>query len=227
MPLLPLSPAQPELEGWLLVAAVHLLTYLAAALTPSPLVRGYCIDPATRSPQLYRLNGFRCWALLTASAVCAVRMGVLPGDALWARFWPCARAGCAYGLLASFAFFARGRALLASGKIDRRPRCPTADAPAGGPQGDTKEFDARGALAHWYCGLSEFNPGLPGGVDAKMHLYLIGAVMLQLNLLSACAAAAERSGGWAQLSPGIIMYAGCLSFFIAEYCYQEVRARGG
>ena len=221
------SATAREGEGWALVLVVYGLTYLAAAAVPVGPTRGYCIDPVTRAPQIYHLNGFRSWLVMTAAAVGAVGAGLVPGDALWVRFAPCARAACALGLLTSISFYLRGRLLLALGGIDRRPRCPTADAPDGGPRSDTAEFDARSELVHWYAGLSEYNPRGWGGVDIKMVLYLVGAVMLQLNLLSACAAAAELGGGWSTLSPGLVAFAGCLTFFIAEYCANEVSVNSG
>ncbi len=38
-------------------------------------------------------------------------------------------------------------------------------------------------LAHFYCGLSEFNPRL-GTVDVKMWLYVVGATQLQVSVAS-------------------------------------------
>jgi len=49
---------------------------------------------------------------------------------------------------------------------------------------DTTEFDSRNIFMHFWCGLSEFNPITIGKVDIKMYLYIIGAVQLQINLLS-------------------------------------------
>lgn len=225
-----LLQASPEAAGWAAVAAVYAATYVAASLVPVAATPGYVIDPATGKPQLYRLNGLRCLVLLVAAAAAAVAAGGVPGGLLYELYWPCTRAACAYGLALSAAMYVRGTRLLATrGGIDRRARCPTADAPAGGPRRDTADFDARSAAAHFYCGLSEFNPAGPGGVDLKMWLYLAGAVQLQLNVLSAVYAAVAATSGGAGFSvaslralpPPLLAYAGCLTFFVVEYLYHE------
>lgn len=217
------SPAH-EAEGWALLLATYAACYVAAAWVPvAALTPGYVIAHATPGrAQLYRLNGFSCLLLLVALAAALVRAGALRGDVLYTHFWACARASCALGLALAAWSYARGRALLRRGLIDRRARCPTVDDPAGGPAGpaSTAEFDSRGALAHFYCGLSEYNPAGPWGVDVKMWLYLVGALQLQLNLLSAVYHAHAASAP-APLSPGLVAYAGCLSFFVVEYVFNE------
>lgn len=79
----------------------------------------------------------------------------------------------------------------------------------------------RGLLADLYLGRLA-NPQLPGGhVDAKMFLYLIGAVMLQLNLLSFAAHHVLTHPG--DPSPGVLVHVALFSFFLWEYLnFEEV-----
>lgn len=58
-----------------------------------------------------------------------------------------------------------------------------------------------------------------GRIDAKMVLYLVGAVLLELNILSF--AAHHVSLHASDPSPGVILYAVLFSFFVAEYLYFE------
>jgi protein-S-isoprenylcysteine O-methyltransferase Ste14 len=79
---------------------------------------------------------------------------------------------------------------------------------------------ARGRLlADLYLGRLE-NPQWGGGrVDAKMFLYLVGAVMLELNLVSFTAY--HLMAYPEDPSPGVILYALLFSFFVVEYLYFE------
>src|SRR6185312_7167350 len=59
------------------------------------------------------------------------------------------------------------------------------------------------------------------GVDAKMFLYLAGAVMLELNVVSF--AAHHLLAHPADPSPGVVLYAALFTFFVAEYLnFEEV-----
>jgi len=81
---------------------------------------------------------------------------------------------------------------------------------------------------HWKGGLADFylgrlaNPQWGGGrVDAKMLLYLVGAVMLELNLLSFTAH--HRMVYRSDPSPGVVLYTALFSFFLVEYLnFEEV-----
>lgn len=79
----------------------------------------------------------------------------------------------------------------------------------------------RGFLADLYLGRLA-NPQWGGGrVDAKMFLYLVGAVMLELNLLSFTAH--HLTAFPADPSAGVILYALLFSFFVVEYLnFEEV-----
>jgi delta14-sterol reductase len=72
-------------------------------------------------------------------------------------------------------------------------------------------------LADLYLGRLE-NPQW-GRVDAKMFLYLVGAVMLELNVLSYAAAHIQLHPG--DPSPGVMLYVALFSFFLCEYLFFE------
>lgn len=76
-------------------------------------------------------------------------------------------------------------------------------------------------LADLYLGRLE-NPQLWGGrIDAKMWLYLIGAVLLELNVLSFTAHHWMVFG--ADASPGIFLSAAVLTYFIIDYLtFEEI-----
>ncbi len=71
--------------------------------------------------------------------------------------------------------------------------------------------------ADLYFGRRE-NPQWGGGrLDAKMFLYLAGAIMLELNVLSFAAHHVLRYG----TSPGVLVHAALFTFFLAEYLSFE------
>ncbi|MCU1282476.1 MAG: ergosterol biosynthesis protein [bacterium] len=81
---------------------------------------------------------------------------------------------------------------------------------------------ARGGLvADLFLGRLD-NPQWGGGrVDAKMFLYLAGAIMLEINVLSS--AAHHVLAHPADPSPGVLLYAVLFTFFVAEYLtFEEV-----
>lgn len=77
----------------------------------------------------------------------------------------------------------------------------------------------RGLVADLYLGRRA-DPQLLGGyVDAKMFLYLVGAAVLQLNLLSYAAHHVLLYPG--DPSPGVLAHVGLFSFFLWEYLFFE------
>ena len=78
-----------------------------------------------------------------------------------------------------------------------------------------------GFVADLFLGRLD-NPQWSGGrVDAKMFLYLAGAIMLELNVLSF--AAHHLLAHPADPSPGVLLYAVLFTFFVAEYLtFEEV-----
>jgi len=216
--------------------ALYTAIYVLAAVVPGTKTAGYVLTHEGK-PSTYHLNGFRVLVFSLAAFGIAVELG-LPVDALYTHYAEAAAVACGLGLALSFASYVHGRGLRAAGLIDRAARCGTVDSlkvkAVGKP--DTSEFDSRSEVAHFFCGLSHFNPTWPGAVDAKMWLYIVGAVVLQLNVISTVAAhvigrraravvgglhlpgllPASDSIGWAMAAN-----AGCLSFFLTEYMIME------
>ena len=79
----------------------------------------------------------------------------------------------------------------------------------------------RNLLLDLYLGRIENPQWLGGRLDAKMFLYLVGAVMLELNLLSFTA---QHLLAYPEdPSPGVILYTLLFSFFVIEYLnFEEV-----
>ena len=77
----------------------------------------------------------------------------------------------------------------------------------------------KGFFADLYLGRIE-NPRWGGGrVDAKMFLYLVGAVMLELNVLSFAGHHVVTHPD--DPSPGVFLHAALFSFFLCEYLFFE------
>jgi hypothetical protein len=117
-------------------------------------------------------------------------LGLLAYDALYLNRWPMTLGACALGL--AFTLFT----------VLPAPRVPSWSLP--------KEL---------YLGRVPNPQWLNRRVDAKMFLYLLGAVVLELNVLSF---AAHHVLTHAQdPSPGVYLYAGLFTFFLTEYLFFE------
>ncbi|MCA9517945.1 MAG: DUF1295 domain-containing protein, partial [Myxococcales bacterium] len=157
---------------------------------PARRVAGYVRDPATGEPLRYRLNGLLVLAVAVAAWAGAGAAGLAPWDWLWTIRWPALAGACAMGLA-----FTAWIVLPAP--------------PTGKP-----------LLADLFLGRLE-NPRLLGGrVDAKMFLYLFGAVLLALNLL-AFAARHVTLYGWGGASPGVLVHTALFAWFVVDYLVFE------
>jgi delta14-sterol reductase len=77
----------------------------------------------------------------------------------------------------------------------------------------------KGLLADLYLGRLPNPQWGDGRLDAKMYLYLAGAVMLELNLLSFAVHHFQTYPS--DLSSGVVLYLLLFSFFVVEYLYFE------
>jgi delta14-sterol reductase len=140
-------------------------------------------------PLRYRLNGLVVCLIVVGLWAIACDRGLLGWDYLYLHRWATAAGACAVGLGFTLAIV-----------LTAKPVRP-------------------GFLADLYLGRLE-NPQWRGGrVDAKMYLYLVGAVMLELNVLSCAAAHVLRHR--ADVSPGVLLHAALFSFFVLEYLLFE------
>jgi protein-S-isoprenylcysteine O-methyltransferase Ste14 len=158
-------------------------------LLPARSVAGYVRDARTGKPLSYRLNGLLVLAMAVALWAHAGRSGWFPADWLYRHRWSGLAGACAIGLLSSFAVVAR--------------------APSTG----------RSFALDLFGGRLD-NPQFFGGrVDAKMFLYLAGATMLALNLLSFLAHHVRAFG--ASSSPGLVLYCCLFFWFLVDYFVFE------
>ncbi|MCK6547942.1 DUF1295 domain-containing protein [Myxococcota bacterium] len=140
--------------GLVIPLAVYALVTLLHLAIPVGWTDGYVVDPATKRPYRYRLNGLVVYGLTVATWAALCSTGLVPWDLLWRHRWESLAGACVLGLAFTFAL--------------------VLPAPRTG-----KSF-----LAELYLGRLENPQLFGGRVDAKMWLYLVGATMLGLNLYS-------------------------------------------
>jgi delta14-sterol reductase len=177
------------LPGFLWPIVVYAVVLALHLVVPARWTFGYVKDPSTGEPLRYRLNGLRVLVVALAIWAAACRSGLLPWDLFYTERWSMAAGACAAGLVFTLAIVLPARPV-------------------------TKSL-----IADLYLGRLE-NPRWGGGrVDAKMYLYLVGAVLLELNVLSFTARHVLCHPH--DPSPGVFLYAGLFTFFVAEYLNFE------
>jgi delta14-sterol reductase len=169
--------------------AVDLVVLALHAVVPARRVAGY-VRGADGKPLCYRLNGLRVLGVVLALYAAAGLSGLIRWDFFWAHRWEGLAGACTLGLLFTLAIVLgappTGRSLAAELYLGRREN----------PQW----LRRNGAVL----------------VDAKMYLYLIGAVQLELNVLSFAAHQALS-----HVSPNVLVYATLFTFFVCEYLFFE------
>ncbi len=172
--------------------AVYALVLALHLLLPARRVQGYVRAP-DGSPLTYRLNGLFVLGVVLVLYAGAAGLGLLPWDFFWEHRWEGLAGACTLGLLFTLAIVlgapTTGRMLLADLYSGRREN----------PQWVSRRGASR--------------------ADAKMVLYLLGAVQLELNVLSFAAHHVLAHPG--ALSPGVLVYAALFTFFVCEYLFFE------
>jgi protein-S-isoprenylcysteine O-methyltransferase Ste14 len=156
---------------------------------PARTVDGYVRDARTGRPLRYRLNGLLVLATTVALWALAARSGWRAPDWLYHHRWSGFAGACTIGLAFTVAV--------------------VAPAPSTG----------RSFLADFFFGRLENPQFLEGRIDAKMYLYLAGATMLALNLLSLLAHHLVTFG--ARSSPGVVLYCCLFFWFLVDYLVFE------
>jgi len=168
---------------------VHALILVLHVALPARHVEGYVRDDLTGVPLRYRLNGPLVFGASIGLWLAAGLSGLMPWDWLWQTRWSGAAGALVLGLLVSAA--------------------SVLTAPATG----------RGTILDLYLGR-RFNPRLFGDrTDAKMALYVLGAVLLELNLLSFAAHHVLTHPD--NVSPGVVLYVALFSWFVCDYLLFE------
>ncbi|MFP4484757.1 MAG: DUF1295 domain-containing protein [Spirochaetaceae bacterium] len=176
-----------QIAGFFSSWVVYGLLLLLHLILPARKVEGYVRNEATGRPYVYRINGI--FVLILAMGAWAVlgRVEIMPHDWFYEHRWSGLAGAVTLGLLGSVAFV------------------------AGVP-------NVKGSvLADFFLGR-RFSPQLFGGrVDAKMILYLVGATMLGLNILSFAAHNVMAYG----LSTPIVLYCALFFWFLLDYMVFE------
>lgn len=158
---------------------------------PARQVQGYVRHPDTGAPLQYRLNGRLVLLISIGLWALLGYVGWIPFDWLYTVRWYSLAGACALGLL-----FTAWIVLPYPGT-------------------------GKSLVSDLYLGRLENPQFQHGRIDAKMWLYLIGAVMLELQVLSFSAHHYLEFG--AAASPGLFLAAALLTFFVFDYLsFEEV-----
>ncbi len=177
--------------GFLAPVLVYLFIFILNVIVPGRWVTGYAVKTNSSEKLKYRLNGLLVLFITVLCWVLLCYYDVLAWDWLYQYRWYSLTGAVIFGIIFSLAIVLPNPAV-------------------------KKSF-----LADFFLGRLE-NPQLWGGrIDAKMWLYLIGAIMLQLNILSFASHHYILYG--AQASIGIYVSTALLTFFLIDYLtFEEV-----
>ncbi len=178
-----------QIMGFLAPILFALTVFFLNFGLPGRWIEGYINRPGSDKKMKYRLNGFRVFWVIIGLWYLAGSLRIVPFDWLYRFRW--------YGLAGAFVsgvIFSLAVVL---------PHSPV-----------RKTF-----LADLYLGRAENLQFGKGKIDAKMWLYLVGAILLELNVLSFTAHHLMTFGEKA--SPGIVLSAALLTFFVLDYLTFE------
>jgi delta14-sterol reductase len=180
-----------KLLGFFSPGIVYLIIFVLNYFLPGRWVTGYVTKTGTNEKLRYRLNGLQ--VLFSSILLWALmcHFGFMDWDWMYQIRWYALAGAITFGLVFSFAI------VLPYPKV-------------------RKNF-----LADFFLGRLE-NPQLSGGrIDAKMWLYLVGAILLEINILSFTAHNYILNAG--QVPPGLYLATALLSFFVVDYLtFEEV-----
>ena len=180
-----------QIAGFLAPVIIYAYIFLLNVLVPGRWVTGYATKTNSTEKLRYRLNGIQVLFIVVLTWALICHAGFLPWDWLYTYRWQGLAGAVIFGLIFSLVLVL--------------PNTPV-----------------KGSFfADFYLGRLE-NPQLwSGRIDAKMWLYLVGAIMLQLNVLSFAMHHCLLYG--TQSSTGILLSTGLLTFFLIDYLtFEEV-----
>ena len=177
------------LLGFLTPFAVYGLITLLHYFMPGRWIVGYVDHAETGERLRYRLNGRLVLIAMIGLWATLGYLDWVPYGWLYEVRWPSLAGACTIGVVYSL--------------LSVLPYPST----------------GKSLAADLFLGRPE-NPQFQGGhIDAKMWLYLIGAVMLELNVLSFAAHHYQLFGG--EASPGVFLSAALLTYFVFDYLSFE------
>lgn len=177
------------MPAYLWPLVMYLAVFALNVIVPGRWVDGYVVNAETGKKYRYHLNGLIVLFLSVALWALVCWQGLLPWNALFVHRWELVIGACITGLVASAVIVFMAK--------------PVTSNP----------------LKDFFLGRIE-QPQLWGGrVDAKMYLYLVGAVILELNLLSFAAHHVQLYAS--DPNPGVYLYVALFSFFLCEYLFFE------
>lgn len=215
-------------EGFAVIAFVYSITVLLHIALPAKTVVGYACDCSSGKPLKYHLNGL---LVLGVILLCFVFFSTQAWKEVIAEnYYSSALAANVVGILGSVFYYVTGKQVVTT-KREVYSRCPTKENPTRKQVSMTEvEQDLnRSFLVHFFFG-QQFNPryAVPSFwntanqnervFDIKMFLYLVGAVMLALNVYSASFLQRERDGHFLNAT---IAYTWMFTHFLVEYLYFE------
>ena len=156
---------------------------------PARKVKGYVHDTRTGEPLRYRLNGLLVMAMSAALWAFLGYSGLLPWDWIYVHRWPGLAGSCVLGVLFSLAVVLPAK-------------------------GTGRKF-----LVDLYTGRTGNIQFFRGRVDAKMFLYLAGAILLALNICSFLAHHLLIFGMGS--SHGVLLYGFLFLWFVIDYLIFE------
>ena len=177
--------------GFFAPVIVYTYIFVLNAIMPGRWVKGYITSDKSDEKLQYRLNGLLVLIIVIFTWFLLCYSGFMPWDWFYEFRWYGFSGAVVFGLIFSFAIVL--------------PNTPVRNS----------------FLADFFFGRLA-NPQLWGGrIDAKMWLYLAGAIMLEVNILSFAAHHFILYGTGA--SAGIYLATILLTFFIMDYLtFEEV-----
>ena len=174
--------------GLLTPVIAYAIITLLHVAIPTKRTVGYVISEETGEVATYRINGK--YVLLASILIWFLLgwAGIVPYEWLYEVRWPGLIGACVIGL--AYSFYIVGRY------------------PSTG----------KSLLADFWFGRAQDPQTKDGSIDAKVWFYLIGAVMLQLNVLS-CAAYHVLYAD--SINPGFLLACAMLTWFCFDYLFFE------
>lgn len=178
-----------QLTPYLAPVIVYAVIFILNAALPGRWVKGYATKPGSDEKLDYRLNGLLVLITVIGGWAVLCYYGIISWDYFYLHRWEGLVGAVVFGLLFSLAV------VLPQPKVSNS---------------FGKDF---------YLGRAENLQLWNGRIDAKMWLYLIGAIMLELNVLSFTAHHYFTFG--AEASPGVYAAAILLTYFVCDYLTFE------